>query len=84
MYFAYKDKGKLASMIQRSRDEKTRGGRGNWKANQDNAKLGEGHTGERGGILNLVSIFIFTINLVLILILSFDDEFGFGFGLILI
>ena len=41
MYFAYKDKGKLASMIQRSRDEKTRGGRGNWKANQDNAKLGE-------------------------------------------
>ena len=40
MYFSYKDKGKLASMIQRSRDEKMRGGRGNWKANQDNANLG--------------------------------------------
>ena len=40
MYFSYKDKGKLASMIQRSRDDKNKGNRGNWKANHDNAKLG--------------------------------------------
>ena len=68
MYFAYKDKGKLASMIQRSRDEKTRGGRGNWKANQDNAKLGEGHTGERGGILIFTQVLTLTLYLVLILL----------------
>ena len=40
MFFSYKDKGKLASMIQRSRDEKNSRSKGNWKANQDNAKLG--------------------------------------------
>ena len=40
LYFNYKDKGKLASMIQRSRDEKNSRSKGNWQANQDNAKLG--------------------------------------------